>query len=462
MASSTVGLVRWLWLVLLGRPIWAAAAAVALACVPSGSTDVAASYHVTPADLGAALFVGLTTLAAIRDRRRLPRSIAPALGVVVAALAVAALTSDDVTAGLSGFIRYAELFAILPAAVVLALRDRTDLRIFGGALVAVALLEGAIGTRQALTGTGASVGGANVRAVGTFGALDITGMATVVAYGILVTFGYGLTARRGPRKTAAFIVAAVLLVPLAYSQSRGAWIATAAAGLVVLVSHSPWTAARAAVGLALVVVAVAGYTGASGGGGGGGDSSSTSSSPQLSGRLSSLGSAVGVGSGGADQSVQDRYGLWHAAGAIWQSHPVLGVGLKEFPAYRDANAPMDLSAYSDADSPSLGYVREPLLTPHNVYLLVLSEQGLVGMAAFGLLAVVVAAGLARGMLARPSGLRKASGLAVVGFLVWQGVDFLYADLGGVVSLVMAMFLGAACWWAGQAAEASGAELSASS
>jgi O-antigen ligase len=431
----------------LRRPVWAAAGTVALACVPNGTTDVAASYHVTPADLGAAMFVGVSALSAIRDRRRLPRPIAVALGVLVAALAVAALTSADVVAGLSGFIRYAELFAVLPAAVVLSLRDREDFRILAGALVGMALLEGAVGTRQALTGTGASVNGQNVRAVGTFGALDITGMAEVVAYGVLVAFGYGLAAERGRRKTAAFLVATVLLVPLAYSQSRGAWIATAVAGLAILVLHSPRTALRVAVAGAALGIAVAGYSSTHSGGGGAGNGS-----PQLSGRLSSLGSAVGVGSGGADQSVQDRYGLWQAAGEIWQSHPVFGVGLKEFPSYRDAHAPMDLSAYSDADDPSLGYVREPLLTPHNVYLLVLSEQGLVGMAAFGLLAVVIAAGLVKGMRARPTGYQRAAGLAVTGFVVWQGVDFLYADLGGVVSLVLSLFLGVACWWSGRAAE----------
>ena len=40
-------------------------------------------------------------------------------------------------------------------------------------------------------------------------------------------------------------------------------------------------------------------------------------------------------------------------------------------------------------------------------------------------------------------------VTVIGFLAWHGIDFLYADLGGVTSLIMAVFLGVAAWWAGE-------------
>ena len=445
--------VRRLCGLLVRRPVWAAAATVALAAYPAASGDVAASYHVTPADAGAVLFTGLALFSAIRYRRGLPRRLAVAFGILAVALAVAALTAADGTAGLSGFVRYSELVVVLPAAVVISLRDRHDYAVLGGALVVLALVEGAIGTWQALTRTGASVGGQDVRAVGTFGALDITGMAQAVGFGVVVAFGYGLSAARGTRRAAAFAVAAVLLVPMAYSQSRGAWLATAVALLVMLALHRPWTALRAAVVVTVGVLAVVGAGTGAGGGVSAGSSPTAAAaaggSPQLGERLTSLGAAVGLGSGGADQSVQDRYGLWRAAYAIWRQHPVLGVGLKEFPEYRDANAPMDLSAYSDADAPGLGYVREPLLTPHNVYLLVLSEQGLLGAAVFGVLVAVVVAGVVAG-LRDPAVRRRGAGPAVAGFLVWQGTDFLYADLGGITSVLTALCFGAACAWSAPA------------
>ena len=96
--------------------------------------------------------------------------------------------------------------------------------------------------------------------------------------------------------------------------------------------------------------------------------------------------------------MQDRYALWHAAFAIWADHPVIGVGLKDFAEYRDSYASVELSAGSDVGDRSSGISREPLLSAHNQYLMVLSEQGTVGILAFGGLLVTLGAG--RGAAAR--------------------------------------------------------------
>jgi hypothetical protein len=40
-----------------------------------------------------------------------------------------------------------------------------------------------------------------------------------------------------------------------------------------------------------------------------------------------------------------------------------------------------------------------------------------------------------------------SGLAAVGLLLWQCVDFLYADIGGPTTVLTATLLGLAAWWA---------------
>ncbi|GAA3308484.1 hypothetical protein GCM10020219_009900 [Nonomuraea dietziae] len=83
-----------------------------------------------------------------------------------------------------------------------------------------------------------------------------------------------------------------------------------------------------------------------------------------------------------DQSVSDRYSLWETAGAMWTHHPLTGVGPRRFAELRDTYAPTGLSSGSDTDDPVNGFTRQPLLSPHNMYLLVLSEQGVLGLAAF--------------------------------------------------------------------------------
>ena len=88
-------------------------------------------------------------------------------------------------AALPGFVRYLQIFVLVPAAVCLLVRDATGFRIITGSLVVLALVQGATGVHQYVTGSGASYMGENIRAVGTFGPGDVMGMATVVAYGLL-------------------------------------------------------------------------------------------------------------------------------------------------------------------------------------------------------------------------------------------------------------------------------------
>jgi hypothetical protein len=84
-----------------------------------------------------------------------------------------------------------------------------------------------------------------------------------------------------------------------------------------------------------------------------------------------------------DQSVTDRYTMWAAAVDMWQQHPVAGVGLKGFPEHRDGHASLALSSGSDTEGAGAAFRKQPLLSPHNMYLLVLSEQGLAGLLALG-------------------------------------------------------------------------------
>lgn len=106
---------------------------------------------------------------------------------------------------------------------------------------------------------------------------------------------------------------------------------------------------------------------------------------------------------------------------------------------------MRLSSGSDAADATIGFQREPLLSPHNMYFLVLSEQGLIGIVAYAALFL----GLLVGCLRRARG----SGLAALALLVWVLVDFLYADIGGTTTVLTSVVLGLAARTAGATPEA---------
>jgi O-antigen ligase len=410
------------------RPSVLVAGTLLLTCLPSGISDVADAGHVTPADLGAGLVV---VAVAVRlfggaDRSAARRGWVP-FAAVLTALALATVTASDVSASVIGFARYAELFVLVPVAVAMSLRDRWDMALIGGGIVVVTLVEGVVGVYQALTGTGATYGGSYVRAVGTFGPDQVLALGALIGYGLVVTLALGF-AVRGRLRIALLAAAAFLLIPLGLTLSRGAWIATAVAVLILLVLAS-WRVALFFGGAAALVAAVVVL---------GSSSSGTSTLDQRVASIASVDSAP-------DQSVRDRYALWHTAVAIWKDHPVVGVGLKDFAQYRDSYASLELSAGSDVGDRATGISREPLLSAHNQYLMVLSEQGTVGILAFGgLLATLTAGALIRRDVRLPPPGQRFLDLAAPAVMVWTLVDFAYGDIGaGPTSVLLAVVLGLA-------------------
>jgi O-antigen ligase len=338
----------------------------------------------------------------------------------------------------SGFVRYVQLFVVVPVAVVLAVRDRRDLRLVCAALLIAAVIQGAVGTWQYLTGTGASFAGEDVRAVGTFGALDVMGLATIVGVGIVVAIGLALVLR-GTARLGLLVLAALLVVPLLLSLSRGALLATVGATVIMLSSVAPRFALRTAVCAAVAVIVLVGALG-------------TGATNGVGVRVATIATSISD----PDRSVSDRYDLWATATGMWRDQPLTGVGMKMFPAYRDSYAPLHLSSGSDVEDPSRGFHREPLLSPHNMYLLVLSEQGLIGALGFGGFLVGLATstwrrtrraagrlGLLDGRL--PDG-RLISAVSV-GTLSWTLVNFLFSDIGGQPTVLIAVIIGLALWWA---------------
>ncbi|MDQ0930693.1 O-antigen ligase family protein [Streptomyces turgidiscabies] len=403
---------------------------IALLALPAAQgTDGGA----TPADAVSGLMVLYCAIRLVRERRRpLSRAAAVVLGLPVVGLAVAAVGASSPAAGIGGLGRYLQVFVLVPASVVLLVRDRRGFRVLAWAFVGFALFQGAVGVHQFATGTGASYQGEEIRAVGTFGPADVMGMATVVAFGLTCAVGLALGATASRQRAVAAGCAVVLIAPLAVSFSRGAWIATAA----VITLQLALTGMRRALTVGAVVTASAVIL--VGGLGIG--------TAMLQERISSIGQVADA----PDQSVTDRYTMWAAATAMWSQHPLTGLGLKGFPEHRDGQASLALSSGSDTEGAGAAYRKQPLLSPHNMYLLVLSEQGLIGLLSLGgswlALLVFGLRGLVRAQ--RPaSGGGLDCALVACGLLVWQLIDFLYADIGGPATVLTALSFGLVAWWA---------------
>ncbi|MFD6335653.1 O-antigen ligase family protein [Streptomyces niveus] len=416
-------------------PLLPVLAVVALLAVPvTGPAGDGSAGSGTVADAASALLVLFCLVRVLRERARpLTRTAALVLGLPVFGVCAAAITSYDPVSSLPGVARYLQIFVLVPGALLLLIRNRRDFRLVAWSMVALALVQGLIGVVQYLTGTGASYMGEDVRAVGTFGPTDVMGMATVVSYGLVTAVGLALGARPGSggrQRAAALGCAALLFLPLVLSFSRGAWIATVVAVTLQLALSGLRRAARVALVAAALGVVLVGGLGIG--------------SQMVSERLGSITEVTEA----PDRSVTDRYTMWAAAAGMWRTDPVTGVGLKGFPAYRDSHSSIALSSGSDTAGAGMGFQRQPLLSPHNMYLLILSEQGLLGLLALaGSWAALLVLALRRLPGARRASRGVDCALVGAGLLIWQLVDFGYADIGGPSTVLTAVMLGLAAWWA---------------
>lgn len=417
-------------------PVLPVVAIVAMMALPvSGGGDGGGG---TIADAVSGLAVLYCAIRLVRDRRRpLSRTAAVVLALPVVGIALAAAGAASPGAGITGLVRYLQIFVLVPAAVMLLIRDRRDARLVVWSLIGLALWQGAIGVHQYVTGTGASYMGEEIRAVGTFGAADVMGMATVVSFGIVCSLGLALGAGPGRQRTVAALCSLALLLPLALSFSRGAWIATAVTCGAQLALAGMRRAVKVFAVVAAASVILVGGLGVG--------------TAMLQERISSITQVADA----PDQSVTDRYTMWAAAVDMWRDQPLTGVGLKGFPDHRDGHASLALSSGSDTEGAGAGFKRQPLLSPHNMYLLILSEQGLLGLLALaGSWLALLVCGLRRLFRARrpvherqpaPRGLDCA--LVACGLLTWQLVDFAYADIGGPSTALTAVLFGLGAWWA---------------
>lgn len=423
------------------RPSIVVALTMCLLCVPSGAAGETDGVEVNAIDVGALILVGLVVVRRllVGATVSLSRPIVFGAAAVLTAYFLATLSATDLERSVTGFVRYAEVFVLVPLAVAMTLEKRSDLVIVLGSVVAVGVVQGAVGVFQFLTGTGAGIGGEAVRAVGTFGAYDIMSMATVVSFAWLVALGVALGAEGRMRRAALWGVA-VLPVPLAMSLSRGAWI-TAIVTALVVAALSGWR--RALVSICVVgLLLIAALGGVRADLGVVGDRAAT----------------VVASPDAPDRSVQDRYDMWRAAIGMWHDHPLTGVGLKNFALWRDSYAPLSLSSGSDISQSPTDFSRVELLSPHNLYLLVGSEQGWLGLSAFA--GLILALGLAslRRVRAAPTGsLERVVGLFAIAYLVRYAVDNIWGDIGGPTTVASAILMGVVFWYASGASVSPGGD-----
>jgi O-antigen ligase len=409
------------------RPALGAAGTLILLMIPQGTGAEGQSLALaSAADVASAFFAGLVALKVLAsgDLERLNSWVVlPGVGFLVAG-SLSTIMAYDPTLSLIGLIRFAQIFVVVPLATYLALQSRKDLRLILGTVLALGLIEGAIGTVQSLTGTGAGFAGSSVRAVGTLGEEGVMSMAMLVTYAMIVAIAL-YAGLRDRRRWLGLLLALALAFPLVASLSRGFWIAAAVGVVVVLFLSQPRRAAVLVVAGGLVVAMLAGVAGEGSG--------------VLEERFSSIFTSFSPST--ADQSVKDRYALWTASVGMWTNHPVTGVGIKNFPIFMNTYIPLSFAGGTGASAVEIQ-------SPHNMYMLVLSEQGFLGILAF----MVFLSSLGVGAVRRLGSLEKSStegifGLVVLGFLATYLISSLYGDFGGSTMVLDAVLFGCLIWLA---------------
>jgi hypothetical protein len=424
------------------RPVWAVVLTIALVAAPlrSGPATQSAT-HITPADLGGVVLVLFATarVALGGDHDRLGAwAVLPVVALAVSVLVSGALAPSGPS--LSGLVRYEEIFCVLPLATYVSIREPADLVLLVRAVLVLAVGEGAVGIVQFVTRRGAGISGQTVRAVGTFGSYDVIAMSKVVAFGLMAALALRVAPGSASRR-AVTGAAALLLVALAMSLSRGSWLAAAIGVVIVLVATDRRRLFRyAVVGLAAVTIVVV-----------------------VQGRgsvvVKRFDSLVTTATS-PDQSVRDRYALWSAAVGMWEDHPLTGVGPKEFPNYRDAYVPVSFSGQS-FDVSRGHYQVVQLLTPHSLYLLLFAELGTLGGLAYGwLLGALLVCAWLRCRRGPDEGTYEGGGderrtehtftAFALGVLVVLAITSATGDIGGPTTILDALLLGCGLWAAAPA------------
>jgi O-antigen ligase len=314
-----------------------------------------------------ALTVGMTRGSVVADWAAVRRSLFlwPAM-VFVFAAGVSAMASLDSRLALRALYQVVLEPVLYGALLVLFLRTGRDWAlVLGAAAVSCVFVScAAVGEAIAQPGHSLSPVASFQHAVGFYGSPDNLGL--LLDRVIPFWLAFALFAPLRGRLRAALILAGLpLLVGLLYSYSRGAWLATGVACVLLLVLRPGWTRYAA---IALVVL--------------GGLAS-----------LAKAHSVVDALSTGHAGTGQKRIDIWRSSLNMLRDHPILGVGLDNFKQYYSPRHGQQ--AYTQDNCWGKGYIIEPgassepcLSHPHNEVLDFWLSTGIMGLAA-GLAATVL-------------------------------------------------------------------------
>jgi putative inorganic carbon (HCO3(-)) transporter len=227
-------------------------------------------------------------------------------------------------------------FILLLVVVTMCIRDRADLRI---AMWSMALGAAYIGYEVTINDRG-SLSGGRLEGIGAAGVANANQLASLMATILPLTGALFLTGSR-QEKIAAFIVAPFILNVLLLCNSRGAFLATIAAGVVFVFCARGPAVKKAKQGLALGGLAVFLLLG----------------DPDILNRFTT----VFVSEEERDSSAESRLVFWSAALEMIADHP-LGAGGDGFQAYAG------------------GYLSGPVRPIHNGYLTEAADWGIQGLA----------------------------------------------------------------------------------
>lgn len=426
-AAGTLAILRWPWLVWL----------LPAAALPVASSIRIGPFTATEVLLGMGGLVWLLSGAARRVLRTAHHPLLAPLLVYVALLALSLLGAPDLGEAAKEVVKWVEF------AVVLLLLPAMPAQGWAKWLVAALLLaasgQALLGLYQFIYQVGPDwfiILGRFMRASGSFRQPNpfagYLGLTLPVAFSLTLWGMHTLAARRGSPGviiwTAGYTLATVLIAAgLLASWSRGAWLGALAGAIVVLLVFSRRTALL--VGLATLALLGATLLGAL---------NPAWMPTALTARLQDLPAYFGLVNV-LDQPVTDenfavleRLAHWVAALRMFAMSPWLGIGPGNY-----------ATLYPLVHLPVWD---EPLGHAHNIYLNVLAETGLLGMAGFLGFWVTAAAWVWRKRrqtaAARHDPWRQALAAGILGVLAHLAVHSVFDNL-----FVQGIYLQLAFWFA---------------
>jgi O-antigen/teichoic acid export membrane protein/O-antigen ligase len=323
--------------------------------------DVAAAHGLPRLYLGMQLLALATVV--VCSRRGLVRMLAsPALAallVFVVVQAAASFTAADQTAAGRALTDLSTAVASMVLVATLATASGGLLMLARTAVVTAAVMSVLTVAQQFVLGpsvtlggftnvTRADLGSATLRHSGPLADPNFWGRDLLLFVPIGMSLVLLATSPAARRRWA--VVTASLLVGIYLTGSRGAFIATA----VAFVAWAALAHARTRRLLWMAPAALGAFYFV----------------PGVASRLSSLSSLSAASSGAGDPSLVQRVGVLKYGYAMFLDHPILGVGPNNFLRYA--------AEYERRD----GFISDRVLAPHNLYLQMASETGVIGLASW--------------------------------------------------------------------------------